>query len=373
VPASRSLEIADGAVDCSVLVPVLNESAHIESAMRSILSQQFPGRLEFLALDGGSADGTRELLAEIARTDGRLRLVENPSGATPAALNIGLRHARGTWVARMDAHSDYPGDYLERAIERLARGDTPWVSGPMIPTGYNAVSRATELAIGTPLGSGATRKWQRSGAPAEYELDSGVFCGVWSRQTLLDLGGWDERWLRNQDSELAARLLARGERLVCLTQMGARYAPRGSLKALWRQYRQYGEYRLRTAVAHPHTLRRSHLLAPGVVAAGATAVGAPAGLRRLARAGISVYGVAVAAQGLLAARRARRPLDAALVPAVLATMHLGHGTGFWVGLIRNGAPVAALLRIAGLARLTHRETAAPAPVHAPSLIGSRIT
>jgi hypothetical protein len=186
---------------------------------------------------------------------------------------------------------------------------------------------------------------------------------------LLELGGWDERWLRNQDSELAGRFLARGERLVCLIPLGARYAPRGSLPRLWRQYRQYGEYRLRTAARHPETLRRSHLLAPGVVAAGAAAALAPAPVRRLARAGLGSYTVAVAGAGLATVPRARRRREALLVPVVLATMHLAHGAGFWVGVIRNGAPVAALLRVAGLAGPAARLAPAPARVHAPSLIG----
>ena len=356
-------------VECSVLVPVLNEAPHIERAVHSITAQRFAGRLEFLLVDGRSTDGTRDILGELARADARMRLLDNPSGRTPAALNIGLRHARGTWIARMDAHSEYPVDYIERAIRRLEQGDTPWVSGPMIPTGYNAVSRAVELAIGTRLGSGATRKWQRPGAPSEYELDSGVFCGVWSRRTLLDAGGWDERWLRNQDSELAGRFLARGDRLVCLTPLGARYSPRGSVSALWRQYRQYGEYRLRTAIRHPDTLRRSQLLAPGVLATAIAAAIAPAPLRQASRAGLAAYGAAVSSCGLAAAGRARPRRDAALVPVVLATMHLAHGAGFWLGVARHGVPVAALLRAAGLPAAAGRR--APVPVHAPSLIATR--
>ncbi|MHB8694096.1 MAG: glycosyltransferase [Solirubrobacteraceae bacterium] len=360
-------------VECSVLVPVLNEAPYIERALRSMTAQRLAGELEFLLVDGGSTDGTREILAELAREDDRLRLLDNPSGATPAALNIGLGHARGTWTARMDAHSEYPLDYLDRAIARLQEGDTRWVSGPAIPTGYNAVSGATELAFGTRLGTGPSRKWQRPGAPSEVELDSGVFGGVWDRRTLLEFGGWDERWLCNEDSELAGRFLARGERLVCLSPLGVRYVPRGSLSRLWRQYRQYGEYRLRTAARHPQTLRRSHLLAPGVVAAGVAAALAPAPVRRLARAGVGAYTAAVAGAGVAAVPRAQRGREALLVPVVLATMHLAHGAGFWVGAIRYGAPVAALLRVVGLAGLGARTAPAPAQVHAPSLIAGRPT
>ena len=115
---------------------------------------------------------------------------------------------------------------------RLRRGDTRWVSGPQVATGDGPVSRAVALALRTPLGRGGSRKWGTSDGAVteEYELDSGVFAGVWERDTLLEYGGWDEGWPRNQDSEMAGRFLARGERLICLPRWppGTRRATRSS-------------------------------------------------------------------------------------------------------------------------------------------------
>src|ERR1017187_5163425 len=89
-------------IDCSVLVPVLNEERDIAASVAAMLEQRFSGGIEFLLVDGGSTDRTRELLCQLARSDDRIRLLENPRGMTPSALNIALRHARGRWVARMD-------------------------------------------------------------------------------------------------------------------------------------------------------------------------------------------------------------------------------------------------------------------------------
>src|SRR5205085_10521957 len=115
---------------------------------------------------------------------------------------------------------------------------TRWVSGPQVPRGVGPVSRAVSLALASPLGRGGSRKWGEHGVEtaAEWELDSGVFDGVWERATLLEYGGWDERWPRNSDSEMAGRFLARGERIGCVAAMGASYVPRDSLRGLWRQY-----------------------------------------------------------------------------------------------------------------------------------------
>jgi hypothetical protein len=289
-------------------------------------------------------------------------------------LNIALRHARGRWVARMDAHTAYPRDYLALGVERLERGGTRWVSGPQVPMGTGPVSRAVALALRTPLGRGGSRKWGAAdgGASREYELDSGVFAGVWERQTLLEYGGWDEGWPRNQDSEMAARFLARGERLICLPQMAARYTPRNSLRSLWRQYLQYGEYRAKTALRHPRTMRRSHLIAPSLVITVGAAVAAPRSARRAARLGLCAYALVLAGAGVRAgadvgdADGGERS-DAVLVPVVLAVMHLAHGTGAVRGSIRRGPPLAAIATALGARRLAAKLASPSQPVSAPSL------
>ncbi len=360
------VEVDAGAVACSVLTPVFNEERHIAASVAAMLEQQFPGRLEFLLIDGCSTDGTRQRLAALADADDRIRLLENPRRTTPSSLNLGLRDARGRWVARMDAHTEYPLDYLARGVERLRRGDTRWVSGPQVPVGHNRVSRAIALALRTPLGRGASKRWGPAGAAdtTEYELDSGVFGGVWERKTLLEYGGWDEGWPRNQDSEMAGRFLARGEKLVAVSAMAASYAPRGSLKSLWRQYFQYGEFRAKTAVRHAQTMRRSHLLAPMLVLDVLAAIAAPRPLRGLARAGVGVYATTLAAAGAKALGDAEHPLDAALVPVVLPVMHLAHGTGALRGTARYGLPVAAIADALGRGQAPARPGTArsgPAP------------
>lgn len=360
-------------VSCSVLMPVLNEEREIAASVAAMRAQRFLGQLEFLVVDGGSSDRTREILRSLAKEDPRIRVFDNPRRVASSGLNVALGHARGRWVARMDAHTQYPNDYIAQGVRRLVRGDTRWVSGPPVPAGGGRVSRAVGLALRTPLGRGGSRKWaaERSSSDAEYELDSGVFAGVWERSTLLDYGGWDEEWLRNQDSEMAGRFLARGERLICLSAMAAHYTPRNSIGSLWRQYLQYGEYREKTAMRHPHTMRRSHLLAPGVLVTALAAILPTRRVRRVARAGVGVYATALAIAGGRAWRDAEEPSDALLVPAVLACMHFAHGAGALRGTLRHGAPLAALGGALGLDELAARLAPAVQPTFAPSLVTVR--
>lgn len=327
--------------DVSVLIPVLDEERHIRDTVAAMLAQQLDGRtMELIFADGRSEDRTKEILEELGRDDERIVVVDNPERTTAAGLNAALGAARGSYVARMDAHAWFPPRYLAAGIERLERGDdVVWVAGPVVPRGDGGLSPSVAHALGTRLGVGGSSKWRMNaeGAPAEeVELDTGVFAGVWRRETVDRHGGWDDGWPVNQDSELAARVLAEGGRIVCRAEMAAEYLPRDNLKALWRQYWRHGFYRAKTSCRHRGSLRPTHFLPPAVAVCGALALIAPSRpLRRLARAGVAIYGGALALTALDEARRA--PLSvAAPLPAVLATMHVAWGLGFIAGWIRYG-------------------------------------
>jgi succinoglycan biosynthesis protein ExoA len=329
-------------VDVSVLTPVLNEEAYIEAAARAMLAQRFDGEIEFLFIDGHSEDGTVAKLRELAAADARIEVLDNPERSTPIALNIGLRAARGEYVVRMDAHTHYPPDYIARGVERLRAGGAEHVSGPQIARGDGRWSRRVALALGSRLGTGeADFRHLSSG---EIEVDSG-FTGIWRRSTLEEQGGWDEGWHNDQDSELAARIRAAGGRIVCVPEMAADYIPRNSLRALARQYWRYGFYRAKTSGRHPESMRRSHVLAPGVVLALAAAL-LPGRLGRPARAAVAGYLLAVASVSAAEVGRGGAR-DAASLPLVFACMHVPWGLGFIAGSIRFGPPLRAM---AGLLR-----------------------
>jgi glycosyltransferase involved in cell wall biosynthesis len=318
-----------------VLIPVLDEGSVLARTVPTMLAQRLDeGEIEFLFAEGRSGDGSREILERFAAEDPRVRLLDNPSGRTPDGLNAALAAARGEFVARMDAHCFYPPTYLADGIARLARGDVAWVAGPAVPRGDGGFSGTVALALCSPLGRGPSRRLARPGALGEREcdLDTGVFAGVWRRSVLMRYGGWDPRWLRNQDSELAARFLADGHRIVSLPSMAAEYVPRRTLAAFLRQYHDYGRYRALTLVRHPLARRRSHMLAPALVGAMAATTRSPRVLRDPARLALAGYGAAVAVETGRAMRTA--PLrDALALPLAFAAMHVGWGVGMWWGLI----------------------------------------
>jgi succinoglycan biosynthesis protein ExoA len=329
----------------SIIVPVLNEARWLEQTAAAAGAQEVDGGIELIFVDGGSRDGSREILVRLAAHDERIRIVDNPERVIPAALNRGLRAARGTYVARMDAHTVYRPDYVARGIARLSRGDVEWVTGPAVPAADSGFARCVAAALGSSLGQGGSSKWSQPGSgPEEIDLDTGVFAGVWPRATLERLGGWHPDFRVNEDAEMAGRVLGAGGRIVCLSAMAAQYAPRGTARGLWRQYWRFGRYRAMTARLHPVALRRAHLASAALTVTVAAAI-VPAGpLRRPARAATAAYTVAI---GVAAARVApnRTPRDIGGVAIALATMHLSWGAGFIYGCVRNGPPIGGLRRL----------------------------
>jgi len=332
----------DATPTVSVIVPVFNEASQIRQAIAAMRGQRVPGGFELLVVDGRSTDGTGAIVAELAEDDARVILLENPQRHIPNALNIGLAAVRGAYVARMDAHTYYPLDYLARGIDRLQQGDVAWVAGPQIPKGRDLGSRRVARALRSRLGVGGASF--RTELAQEIETDAG-FTGVWRRSTLEELGGWDEEWLVNEDGELAARVRDAGGRIVCVPAMAADYLPRSDLRSLAKQYWRYGQYRAKTSVRHPTSMRRSHVLPPGVVVTALLAA-LPGRAGRPFRVGAAAYLAALVATTAKAASGAEEDLAVVLaMPAVLLTMHACWGAGFIVGAARFGVSMGVPARV----------------------------
>ena len=325
----------------SVLVPVRDEERGIRQSVDAMRAQEVDDEFELLFIDGRSVDTTRAILEELSEGDPRIRILDNPAGGIPQALNVGLRAARGKYVARMDAHTLYPTRYLAHGVERLRVGDVDWVAGPALARGRSGGSRRVALALGSRLGVGGASF--RRVQTREIETDAG-FTGLWERRTLLAHGGWDESWAVNEDGELAARIRSGGGRIVCLPEMAAAYEPRATVGQLVRQYGRYGRYRAKTSRRHPESMRRSHLIPPAALA---TCLGAflPGRLGIPCRIGAGLYAAALLVAGASAVRRAQPPTDAVRVPVLLAAMHLSWAAGFVVGSARFGPPLAAIANL----------------------------
>lgn len=226
----------------SAVIPCRNEREHIEACVRSILDQESPpGGLEIIVADGLSDDGTREILKRLASEHPEVRVVDNPRRVTPCAMNAGIREARGEYIAIMGAHNRYASDYLLQSVQVLEETKADNVGGSMICEGNSHVQRAIALAHHSNFSVGGAR-WHNPDYEGQAET---VFGGVYRREVFDRIGLFDEELVRNQDDEFNLRLIQRGGRIWHSPRIRSWYSPRQSLKALFRQYFQYGYWRVR--------------------------------------------------------------------------------------------------------------------------------
>jgi glycosyltransferase involved in cell wall biosynthesis len=225
----------------SVIIPTRNEAHFINRCLRSIFSSDFmPAGTEVIIVDGMSEDGTRQILADWERRQPALRVLDNPQRIVPTAMNIGVRAARGQWIIRMDAHSEYPADYLNRclATSRLTGMDNIGGSVVTMPGSDSAQGRLVQALTTHPFGVG--NSGFRVGARAG-NADTVPF-GCYRRDVFERIGLYDERLVRNQDYELNARLRMAGGSIWHDPGIHVRYYNQGTLNGLLRQALVTGQW-----------------------------------------------------------------------------------------------------------------------------------
>jgi glycosyltransferase involved in cell wall biosynthesis len=242
----------------SVILPVLNEETHLEEAVHSILSQDYQGKLEVILAVGPSRDRTLEIAQSISRRDSRVVLVDNPSGRTAAGLNIALNKSQSPVVVRVDGHAHIPNDYITLIVEILNKTGAVNVGGVMAAVGTTAFERAVAGAMRSPLGVGASR-FHTGG---EAGIVDTVYLGAFRREALVAIGGFDERFTRAQDWELNFRLRENGGVVYFDPRLHVTYRPRSTVKALAKQYFEYGRWRRVVSRRHSGTINYRYLAPP---------------------------------------------------------------------------------------------------------------
>ena len=328
---------ARGMPPVSVIVPARDAAATLALALESVLAQDYAGGFEVIVADGSESAETGTLVRQ--RFPG-VRLVPNPGREIACGLNVASRAARHPVIARCDARTVLPPGYLTRAVATLLRTGAANVGGRLDPVGSSFFERAVALATSTPLAAGDAR--YRIGG-AEGPVDT-VFLGVFRREALDAAGGFDESLLRNEDFELNWRLRARGGTVWFDPALVVAYRPRGSLRALARQYFDYGRWKRVVLRRHPRSLSLRQAAPPLLLAAlaasaalavaGGLASGVAPGIGTLLSRAAAVcpvgYGLLLTGVSVAIGLRRRR-VDAVLLPVVAATIHLAWAGGFFAG------------------------------------------
>lgn len=242
----------------SVILPILNEESYLEDSIIPILNQEFSGELEVILAVGPSRDKTMEIAKSLANRDSRVVVVENPTGRTAAGLNIALRKSKYPIVVRVDGHAEIPKNYIAMAVENLNLTGAVNVGGTMAAEGRGLFERAVAAAMRSPLGVGPAR-FHTGGKAGEVET---VYLGSFRKEALLAIGGFDEKFTRAQDWELNYRLRSNGGKIYFDPKMAVKYRPRRSIKALAKQYFEYGRWRRVVSRVHKDSINLRYLTPP---------------------------------------------------------------------------------------------------------------
>lgn len=340
---------------CSVVVPCRNEIRFIEQCLRSLLDNDYPAeRLEIIVVDGGSTDGTREVLARYAARHVHLLVLDNARGIIPISMNMGIRRARGAVILKADAHTVYAPDYISRCVRGLLESGADNVGGVIETCAPDdrVVGRAIARVLAHPLGSG--NSLFRVGSRIRVESDTVAF-GCYRRDILARVGGYNEALVRSSDMDLNARIRRAGGRILLIPDIVSRYYPRSSfwsfvggnlIDGFWATYPlRFGGDVLRPRHAAPVAamllVSLLVLLSSSLPAAGSGAVSL-----------LGLYAAAMLAGSVQVGLRERSALVALVAPAVFVGRHTAYALGSLWGLLRVlssrefwGTPRAAVVHV----------------------------
>lgn len=306
-------------------MPIRNEAPHLERAVASILAQDYPLPFDVCLAVAPSEDDTERIAAEIARHRSRVTVVSNPAAVTPAALNVAIAATTGEVVVRVDGHAELSPGYIRRAVETMCRTGAVNVGGMQVPAPETPFEEAVAAATTSWLGTGGAR-FHVGGE--EGPVDT-VYLGVFDRAAGDAVGWFDETLLRNQDYELNIRLRDAGGSVWFDPDVWAGYRPRGSLRALAKQYYEYGCWKVEVLRIHPESIRLRQaapaLLLPLMVVAFTIS-------RRSRSALLFPFGYLVAA---VTAARHQTPAIAGKLLLVFPAVHFSWSAGFCTSLVRS--------------------------------------
>ncbi len=318
----------------SVIIPLRNEEAFIQKGLHAIFSQDYPANsIEVLLADGMSTDRTREIIAEYQKDHPHLQLIDNPGRIVPTGMNLALRQSKGEIIIRVDGHCIIAPDYVSKCVQYLSNGEYDGVGGPMKSIGETPLSETIAMGMSSPFGVGNSAFRTTTGKT--MQVDSVPF-PAYTMAIIENAGLYDEELVRNQDDEYNYRIREAGGKILLAEDIHSTYYSRGSLNKLWKQYFQYGYWKVRVLQKHPRQMSPRQFVPPafvfGLLFAFLLSFVFAWGKWLLAVI-VSLYLISnIIASLITSAKRGWKHLP--LLPVVYAILHLSYGSGFLIGLVR---------------------------------------
>ncbi len=233
-------------MEISVVVPCLNEEKYIKTCLESIVNNGFlVSEMEILVVDGGSADSTLDIIAEIQKSISSVKLLSNPKRKTPFALNIGVQNSTGKYVLVAGAHATYPPDYINNLYKQIQKPEIDVIGGAIetCTKTINTKTNAIKYVLSHRFGVGNSKF--RTGASQMSEVDTVPF-GLYNREVFNSAGLYNEKLIRNHDIELSKRILSKGFKIWLMPEFKVKYYARETFTGLAKNNYGNGYWNLKT-------------------------------------------------------------------------------------------------------------------------------
>jgi len=241
----------------SIIIPCRNEEKFISKCLDSIINNDFPkDKLEVLVIDGKSSDSTPEIVKSYLKKYSYITLLNNSEKNTIAGLNLGIKNTSGDIIMRVDGHSYIEKDYIQQCVDTLTRTGADNVGGAMRPVGETYIQQAIAFATSSIFGMG----WGRFHYSDKEEYVDTVYLGAFKRSIFDKVGLFDPEMLYSEDNELNLRIIRNGSKILLSPRIKSYYYPRESLKELWKQYFNYGYFKLKVILKHGLTISLRHFI-----------------------------------------------------------------------------------------------------------------
>lgn len=324
--------------EISIIVPCRNEEKYIEKCLKSILKFDKLNELsnEIIFIDGMSTDRTKEILLDYSVQFANIRILNNPKLIQAAALNIGIASASGKYILRLDAHSEYPSDYLLKLIKTARRTNADNVGGIVITKPGNKTYNAYLVQALTTHKFGVGDSGFRTGA-GEGETDT-VPYGFFKREVFEKYGGFNEQLVRAQDYEFNRRIIINGGKIWRNPDIRISYFNQATLWGFLRkQFFKEAPYNVYMWYLAPYTFTYRHAIT------GAFALGIIAGfvlsffsvvLKWIYIAVLILYFLLAVISSIQQAIRYRKIAHIFVLPISFFLFHFIHGIGLIKGAIK---------------------------------------
>ncbi|MBN1688951.1 MAG: glycosyltransferase family 2 protein [Candidatus Omnitrophica bacterium] len=314
----------------SIILPILNEALSIKQCLESLLAQDYPKeKMEIIIADGGSIDGTREIVSSLQRQRSNIKMILNEKRIVATGLNMAIRESKGEVIVRLDGHAEVGPDYVRRCVEELYRLKADSVGGRTEAFGTENFGNSVALAMNSWFGTGGAQ-FRSSNISGWVET---VFPGVWKRSLFDEIGLFDEEMVRNQDDEFSYRMLKQGKKIYLDSNIRIKYRVRSKIWDLFRQYFQYGAWKVRVLQKHPRQMKLRQFVPALFVATFIIAgfLGCCWVIPRILfkTCALAYLAANLGASSSIAVRNGLRHIF--FLPLIFLIIHLAYGLGFLAG------------------------------------------